>query len=92
VHTDGEFELKPIARLDEAVAPMVTGDWASVLSASAPNVIVWLPLAMANVRLTRAAELYVPLPAWSASIVQSPACSRVMTPPLVTEQAVEAVE
>src|SRR5664280_3178483 len=51
VHTEDELELKLTSRPEEAVAPMVTGDWASVLAASAPNVIDWSALAIVTVWL-----------------------------------------
>ena len=42
--------------------------------------------------VAREAAFQFALPAWSALIAQAPAARRVMTPLLVTEQAVELVE
>ena len=49
-HGAWSSELKLTARPEEAVAPMVTGESASVLSARPRKVIVWSPLLMVKVR------------------------------------------
>ncbi len=75
-----------------AAPPTVKSGAPSGLSVRDPKAIAWLPLATVKVLAHLGAALYVPLPAWSASIVQLPACRSVINPVLVTEHAAEAVE
>jgi len=86
-------ELYVTARPEEAVAltALPVAPTTTPVGA-APKLVVWLPLPMVKLRVTREAAFQLALPVWSALTAQVPAVSRVMTPPLVTEQAVELVE
>ena len=83
VQTEGVDVVNVTCRPDDEVADTVTGDWDRALSASAPNVIVWLTLSTVNDCCTDGATLKVALPAWSAWMVHMPAATRVMVVPLV---------
>src|SRR5258708_35461002 len=60
-------------KLDDAVALTAKSASPKIFAPSAPNVIVWLPLAMENVCGTSGAGLKVPWPACEAVMVQEPA-------------------
>src|SRR6266853_5112718 len=78
------------AKAEDAVALTLKSGSPKFLLASAPNVIVWLPLAIVNDCGTSAAGLKLPSPACDAAMVQEPALVRWTVEPVTVQFPVAA--
>src|SRR6266853_328194 len=78
------------ARAEDAVALTLKSGSPKFLLASAPNVIVWLPLAMENDCGTSAAALKLPSAACDAVIVHEPALVKWTVEPVTLQLPVAA--
>ena len=92
VHTNGVVVENVTARLDDEVAPTVTGTCNTPRSPRAANVIVWSALITLKLCATGGAAAKTASPAWSAWTVHVPAADKVMLVPSALQTVGVVVE